>query len=458
MFNSMTKLFAKKKECFLISIRLLLILLGVSALLPAQEALQTGEAPGELHMLVGRSLVINSPARLARVSVADPNIADAIILNPNQIQINGKIPGAVSLVLWDEGNQSQTFDLFVDLDILGISQRVRDIFPDEPIEVVATKDLITLSGRASSKEVADKILQLVTAAHAKAISMIDIPAPAPAGEVLLQVRFAEVDRAAAQQFGFNFMSFPGSPLKVLGSTSTQQFGPPRFGGFDTSTGGGAAFTFSDLLNVFVFRPDVELGALIRALQQNNLLQILAEPNLLTQTGKEASFLAGGEFPFPVLQGGGASNAVTIAFKEFGVRLNFTPTLMDDGRIHLKVRPEVSALDFANALTISGFTVPALSTRRVETEMDLGDGQSFAIAGLVDDRLTNTVSKIPGFGDIPLIGQLFRSHSTSRSKAELLVIVTPRVVRPSPLEPLPQEPQFPKPFLPPAAAEGSGTDG
>ena len=433
------------------------MLLGVSTLLSAQQPVQTGEAPGELHMLVGRSLVINSPIRLARVSVADPTIADAIILTPTQIQINGKVPGAVSLVLWDEADQSQTFDLFVDLDILGISQRVREIFPEEPIEIVATKDLITLSGRASSSAVADKILQLVTAAHANVVSMIQIPAAAPAGEVLLKVRFAEVDRSAISQFGFNFMGFPGSPLKILGSTSTQQFTPPRFGGFDTSTGGGSAFTFSDLLNVFIFRPDVELGALIRALEQNNLLQILAEPNLLTQTGKEASFLAGGEFPFPVLQGG-ASNAITIQFKEFGVRLSFTPTLMDDGRIHLKVTPEVSALDFANSLTISGFTVPALSTRRVQTEMELGDGQSFAIAGLVDDRLTHTVAKIPGLGDIPLIGQLFRSHSTSRSKAELLVIVTPQVVRPSPPAALPPEPQFPRPFLPPAAAEGSNPTG
>ena len=452
----MTKHFAAAGT-LLISVQLFLILVGAAAPLRAQGALQPGEAPGELHMLVGRSLVINSPARLARVSVADPNIADAIILNPSQIQINGKVPGAVSLVLWDESGENQTFDLFVDLDILGISQRVREIFPDEPIEVAATKDLITISGRASSKEVADKILQLVSAAHPKVVSMMSIPAAAPAGEVLLQVKFAEVDQAALSQFGFNFMSFPGSPLKTLGSTSTQQFGPPRFGGFD-NIAGGAAFTFSDLLNVFVFRPDVELGALIRALQQNNLLQILAEPNLLTQTGKEATFLAGGEFPFPVLQSGTNTNAITIAFKEFGVRLNFTPTVMDDGRIHLKVMPEVSALDFANALTISGFTVPALSTRRVETEMDLGDGQSFAIAGLVDDRLTHSVAKIPGLGDIPILGQLFRSHSTTRSKAELLVIVTPRVVRPSPPDALPQEPQFPRPFLPPATPEGTGAAG
>jgi len=174
---------------------------------------------------------------------------------------------------------------------------------------------------------------------------------------------------------------------------------------------------------------VHLGAVIRALQQRNLLQILAEPNLLTQTGKEASFLAGGEFPFPVVQGGTNFTAVTIQFKEFGVRLMFTPTLTPEGKIHLKLRPEVSALDFANALTISGFLVPAISTRRVETEIELGDGQSFGIAGLVDDRLTRTASKIPWLGDIPILGALFRSMSFQKNETELIIIVTPHLVQP-----------------------------
>ena len=213
-------------------------------------------------------------------------------------------------------------------------------------------------------------------------------------------------------------------------------------------------TINDLLNIFIFRPDIHLGAVIRALKQKNLLQILAEPNLLTQTGKEASFLAGGEFPFPVVQAGASAGAVTIQFKEFGVRLSFTPTLTVDGKIHLKVMPEVSALDFANALTISGFFIPALSTRRVETQMELADGQSFAIAGLVDNRLTETIQKIPILGDIPILGRLFRSRLWNKSKTELLDLVTPRIVRPLLPGELPTGPQFPKPFLPPAAPENS----
>ena len=417
-----------------------------------QQAAPAGESPATLHLLVGRSLIINSPQRLSRVSIVNPDIADAIVVTPTQVQINGKTPGAVSLVVWDENHQSQTFDLFVDRDAVRISQAIRESFPDEPVRVEVNEDVLTVSGRVSTPEVAEKIVALASASAPKVVSLLQAEPPQePEGEVLLQVRFAEVDRAALTEFGFNFISFPGSPLKTTTSTSTQQFGPPQLEEAIGGAGASATFNLADLLNVFIFRPDVDLAATIRAMQQQNLLQILAEPNLLTKNGTEAYFLAGGEFPIPVVQGGTNFTAVTIQFKEFGVRLNFTPTIQSDGRIHLKVAPEVSALDFANALTISGFVVPAISTRRVVTEMDLGDGQSFAIAGLVDDRLTEIARKIPFLGDIPILGHLFRSRSTNRAKTELLVVVTPRIVRPAPEQPLPTEPQFPRPFLPPAAA-------
>ena len=432
---------------------------------------QTG-GPEELHLLVGRSLVISSPVRLKRVSLADPRIADALLVSPNQLLINGKVAGAVSLVLWDEFDQSQTFDLFVDLDILDVSRKIGEVFPDEPVRIEASKDMVLLSGRISSEAIADKILEVVSATTPKVISLMEVEAPPTKGEILLEVRFAEVNRAALSQYGVNL--FSTGALNTSGSTTTQQFGnfegvdiKDRFGvradpfpNIPVPTTGPATETFgiertiNDLLNIFIFRPDIHLGAVIRALKQKNLLQILAEPNLLTQTGKEASFLAGGEFPFPVVQGGTSSNAVTIQFKEFGVRLSFTPTLTVDGKIHLKVKPEVSALDFANALTISGFFIPALSTRRVETEMELADGQSFAIAGLVDNRLVETISKIPILGDIPVLGKLFRSRSLNKSKTELLVLVTPRIVKPLLPGEWPAGPQYPKPFLPPAAPEDS----
>ena len=425
---------------------LMALLVSGDIRLPAQVDPATGMLE-ELHLMVGRSLVINTPTRLKRVSVADPDIADALIVNPNQILINGKSPGAVSLVLWDELDQTESFDLFVELDVLGLAERVRELFPEEPVRVQPAKDTVILSGAVSSAEVADKIVELASAVTPKVISLLEVPTAPTKGEILLEVKFAEVNRSALSQLGVNFFRL----ADTVGAVSTQQFGALQLQG----ELGDLEFRLGDLLNIFVLNSDINLGATIRALQQKNLLQILAEPNLLTQTGKEASFLAGGEFPFPVVQGGTNFTAVTIQFKEFGVRLTFTPTLTVDGKIHLKVRPEVSALDFTNAVTLSGFFVPALSTRRIETEMELADGQSFGIAGLVDDRLTQTISKIPLLGDIPLLGALFRSRTLNKSKTELMVLVTPRIVKPLPARELPPGPKFPKPFLSPAALKGGG---
>jgi pilus assembly protein CpaC len=259
---------------------------------------------------------------------------------------------------------------------------------------------------------------------------------------MLQVRFAEVNRTAISQLGMNILSLGAA--NTIGATSTQQFGPARLQdeGIGENQGG---FALSDLLNVFLFRPDIDLAVTIKALQQKNVLQILAEPNVMALNNREASFLAGGEFPFPVLQGGN-NFGVTIQFREFGVRLNFTPQVLADNTIRLKVAPEVSALDFANALTVSGFLIPALSSRKAQTEVELRDGQSFAIAGLIDKRLSEVASKIPVLGDIPIIGNFFKSRLTNRNNTELLVMVTPRIVRPIDPNNLPAGPEFPKPFL------------
>jgi pilus assembly protein CpaC len=433
---------------------------------PAPEQQATPDSNERLHMLVGRSLVISSPTRVKRVSIADPNIVDAVVVSPSQVLLNGKNPGGVSLVLWDESDQSQTFEIFVDLDILGLSQKIREVFPNEPVRVEASKDLVMVSGHASSKAVQDQILAIVSGVTPKVVNLMDAPEPPSQGQILLEVKFAEVDRSNLTQFGVNLFS-PGTglngPASTVGATGTGQYTPPELksltsnsstGSGSTSANQGTTFSFSSLLNIFLFRPDIDLGATIEALQTKNVLQILAEPNLLTATGKEASFLAGGEFPYPVLQASSSSNAVTIQFREYGVRLTFTPTILENGEIHLKVRPEVSALDYSNALTISGFTIPALSTRRVESEMDLKDGQSFAIAGLVDDRVTRILSKVPGIGDVPILGKLFQSVSFNKSKTELLVLVTPKIVKPLPAEQSPAGPQFPVPFMTPAVPEGN----
>jgi len=188
-------------------------------------------------------------------------------------------------------------------------------------------------------------------------------------------------------------------------------------------------TIQNVLNIFLFRPDIHFGAVIQDLQQRSILQILAEPNLMAMNGQRATFLAGGEFPFPIVQPGNGFTAVTISFKPFGVKLDFTGTISSDGTIRLHVAPEVSTLDFANALAISGFAVPAISTRRAETELELRDGQSFGIAGLLDNRAQAQLSKVPGIGDIPILGQLFRSRNINKSNSELLVLVTPHIVDP-----------------------------
>jgi len=415
----------------------------------ASSALETGE-PQTLHLLVGRSLVISSPTRIKRVSLADPEIAEALVISPTQVLVNGRKPGGVSLLLWDEADQSQAFEVSVDIDVLGLSQKIHEVFPSENVHIDTSKDVVILTGNASSAVIADKIMEVVKGAAPKVTSMMQVPA-APTGEILLQVRFAEVDRTALSQFGINILSLPGA--KNVGSISTQQFAPPQLinqsGSGGTGGGTGAAsFGLSDLMNVFLFRPDINLAVTIKALQEKNLLQILAEPNLLTASGKKASFLAGGEFPYPVPQASGGSGytTITIQFKEFGVRLSFTPTFTPDGQIHLKVKPEVSSLDYTNSLQIQGYTVPGLSTRRVESEMDLADGQSFAIAGLMDNRVTEQLEKVPWIGDVPVLGKLFKSKSFQRSKDELLVVVTPTIVKPLNPAQVPHGPVFPIPFL------------
>jgi len=423
----------------------------------AQNQAQDSNEPQTLHLLVGRSLVITSPSRIKRVSLADPDIAEALVVSPTQVLVNGRKPGGVSLLIWDESDQSQAFEVSVDIDVLGLSQKIHEVFPAENVHIDTSKDVVILSGKISNTAVADKILEVVKGAAPKVTSMMEVP-PVPTGEILLQVRFAEVDRSALSQLGFNLLSTGLG--KTVGTITTQQFGgvsspeisdlfPVRGPQGNPGVTVATKETFTSALNIFLWNPNIHFGTAIQALQAKNLFQILAEPNVMTESGKEASFLAGGEFPYPTLQsasGGAGGNAVTIQFKEFGIRLSFTPVLTADGAIHLKVRPEVSTLDFSNGLIINGFSLPALSTRRVESEMSLADGQTFAIAGLVDNRVTELMNKIPGIGDVPILGKLFQSKSLSRSKNELLVIVTPHIVKPMTPDQVPHGPNYPLPFM------------
>lgn len=427
---------------------------SASAQTPAAEA--QGAAP--LRVLVGKSLLINTTERLRRVSVTDPTVADAIVVTPTQILVHGRSPGEVSLLIWDELERSRSFDLRVDVDVSAAAEEEKSVFPEEQITVTPSRSAIVLSGHVSTEDVA-KRAGMIAEAYSKNVVNVLTFGPVGAQEVLLEVKFAEVDRTAVTQLGINLFT-PGNAnttatsttgqfggLTVTPPTSTTTINPPAAAGeapIVTTTTSPGRVTVSNALNLFLFRSDINLGAVIQALQQRNLLQILAEPNLIAVNGKEASFLAGGEFPFPIVQPGQGFTAVTISFKEFGVRLKFTPVIMPNGNIHLRVVPEVSQLDFTNGITIQGFTVPALSTRRADTEFELQDGQSFVIAGLMDNRVTNIVNKVPGLGDIPILGNFFKSKNAQKSHTELMVLCTARRISPSTQPPV--TPSNPQPFL------------
>lgn len=397
---------------------------------PTSETEVKGSAP--LRVLVGKSLLINTTERLKRISVTDSSIADPQVISPTQILVHGRAAGEVSLLIWDELERSRSFDLRVDVDVSAAAEEEKAVFPDEQITVTPSLSAIVLSGHVSTEDVAKRAGQIAQAYSKNVVNVLTF-GPVGAQEVLLEVKFAEVDRNAVVQLGANFFS-PGLG-NTVGTLTTGQFG--GFGvstnSASTTTAGGTTttatnatpptITVDNALNMFLFRSDLNLGVVIQALQQQNLLQILAEPNLIAVNGKEASFLAGGEFPYPVVQPGQGFTAVTISFREFGVQLKFTPVIMPNGNIHLHVAPSVSQLDFTNALTISGFTIPALSTRKADTEFELKDGQSFVIAGLLDNRLTDIYSKVPGLGDIPILGDFFRSKNQQKSKTELMVLCT-----------------------------------
>ena len=431
--------------------------------LPEQQQPQ-GSAP--LRVMVGKSLLINTTERLRRISLTDPAIAFAQVITPTQILVHGRAPGEVSLLIWDELERSRSFDLRVDVDVSACADEEHRVFPDEQITVTPSRAAIVLSGHVTTEDVYKRAGELAGAYSPKVINVLTF-GPVGSQEVLLQVKFAEVDRTALTQLGFNILSTGAT--NSIGTVTTGQFGgfgpqsltPP--GSSTTSGTGGTttttttattvgAQTISNVLNLFLFRPDINFGAVIEALETKNLLQILSEPNLIALNGKEASFLAGGQFPFPIVQPGAGFTAVTISFKDFGVKLLFTPVIMPNGNIHLKVAPEVSTLDFSNALTISGFTVPALSTRKAETEFELQDGQSFVIAGLLDNRVTDIYNKIPGLGDIPILGQFFRSKSVQKSNTELMVLCTVRRISPDAQPPV--LPKYPQPFMDPGKFDKS----
>jgi pilus assembly protein CpaC len=383
-------------------------------------------APTDIDLLVGRSTVVNVGGPISRVSLTVPDVADAMVTAPGQLLIHGKQPGTISLFVWDKSGAIKTYEVNVRRDLSALADQMRQLFPGEPITVTGNGKDVVVSGTVSSKYVIERAADVAAGYVDKKENVVNLlkqQEGVASNQVMLRVRFAEVSRSALQELGASFI-VNGFKSDWFGRASTQQFAAPDFDS-DSNTGG---LVFSDFLNLFVFNAKEGLGGVVRALQTKGLFQSLAEPNLIATNGKEASFLAGGEYPYPVVQPSSGGNSVTIMFKEFGIRLNFTPTVLGGDLINLKVRPEVSALDFSNAISLSGFRVPALSTRRTETEVELRDGQTFAIAGLMNNTLTSTMSKIPGIGDIPILGLLFKSRAHQKNQTELVVMITPTIIK------------------------------
>jgi pilus assembly protein CpaC len=397
------------------------------ALVPA-VGLSAQQADQEIMLAKGGTTILRSPATLRDVVIGDPDVVEVSVLNATEIVVWGKQPGSSSVLMVDQAGGRRSFSVRVTVDALAIQSELARMFPGEDLQVRGVGNTVALSGTVEDRQVAIKALALAGSFVGDVEVMDNLVVPEPQ-QILLQVRFAEVSRNAMEDLGVNFsrvdpFNVRGDDEGIIGSGGAGAFS----GGF--LAGDGPEVTFSDAINFFVFHDASNVAAFIQALESKGLFKSLAEPNLLAMPAESASFLAGGEFPYPVVQGGGGTNAVTIEFREFGIRLNFVPDITNSGAIRLDVAPEVSALDFANGLQIQGFTVPALLSRRARTVVELEDGQTFAIAGLLDNSLVENINKVPILGDIPILGALFRSKEVRQNRTELLVLVTPRFVRPT----------------------------
>lgn len=421
--------------------------------LPQPTGGSTQDSANDLLVAVGKSVLVDTASPIERIAVGSSDLAEATAVSPTEVMLNGKAPGETTLIVWQAGGGRQFFNVKIHASssvandhLETLRREFRTEFPGQTLRVSSENGLIFLRGSVKDLNNSDRAVQIASTAG-KVVNLLYVDVPVAEPQILLKVRFASVDRTASKQLGINLFSLGAA--NSIGSVSTQQFSPPAISNPGGTAGTPASATLSNLLNLFIFRPDLNLGATIEALETSGVVQILAEPNLLTSNGKQGSFLAGGEFPYPVVQGttGGGVGAVTIQFKEFGIRLNFIPTITPRGSIRLQVAPEVSSLDLTNGVTISGFTVPGLDIRKAKTEVELEEGQSFAISGLLDNRDTKNFSKIPFLGDIPVLGKFFQSIAITKTNTELIVIVTPQIVYPIPAsEPLPQL-KYPDKFMP-----------
>jgi pilus assembly protein CpaC len=384
-------------------------------------------------LYANRSLLLHFDETLQRVAISEPKIAEAVIVTPTQVLVNAKSFGHCTLIVWSavDPDRPGFFQVTVGADLDPLIRRVRALFPSENIAIEPVEDRLILSGTVSSEKVAERVAQFFEGMGVKVVNLL-APAPASTKQVLLQVRVAEVNRRALQELGANYTIAQQAVPAFIG---TNMFHTP----LGSLVGGVANMTFSDMVNLALFQRSSGAGAFIRALQSRNAIRTLAEPNIIALNGQKASFLAGGEFPYPVAQGTGGNIAITIQFREFGVRLNFTPTIVEGDRIRLELEPEVSALDFTSGITIAGTRIPGLVNRKAKTTVELEDGQSFALAGLLSNEVTRIATPIPGLSFLPILGYLFRSQRYVNNETELVFICTAHVVKPVSPEQLPPLP-------------------
>lgn len=409
-----------------IPVILLLACLGLSFPAAARATFKQGVAGASatrLHLQANQSFLLDSTLDIRRVSIGKPEIADVTVVTPKQLMVTGKAPGETTLIYWTAAGVPTSVDVNVWVEN-GARKSLEAIVPGEKFEMSGTPETMILTGSLSSETAQHR---LVESAKAYTKNVVNLLAVERVEQVMLQVRVAEVDRKIVKELGVNFLFKTGD---VVGGYSPPNGFSPFSGAVNPLAAGGVSpsFSFSDAVNLFVAKPGT-FAAFLRAMNDRGALKVLAEPNLIVANGGEGKFLAGGEFPVVYNTSNGGTAGTTVIYKEFGVRLNFQPKITPNGEIHLKIYQEVSELDFSNAVVLTGFRIPALKSRKAESSLQLGDGQTFALAGLIDNKISKQVSKIPLLGDIPILGALFRSTRYQQEETELVVMVTPTIIRP-----------------------------
>lgn len=441
------------------------VLFGV-VLVVAGAARMSAQNAEDLRLTAGKSVIMDYPSDVGTINTSNPDVVDVTLRTTREILLSPKSTGSATLIVWNRANQRTLYNINVEMNLESLRQLYKDSFPTENIVVHSSRDTITLTGMVSNREVADKAAALAAGFAKTVLNNLLLPIPGAEKQILLRVKFAELDREKEVQFGVNLLAAPGNNLigantgqfnntsisssltipSIAAGTSTGSTTTGSTTTSNVSTGNNAVVSITQALTLFALDPTKNLGAFIKALQQETILQILAEPNLVASNGKEASFLVGGQFPVPVVQGGATSGAVTVQFKNFGINLTFTPNITPGGNINLKLKQEVSALDYAHAVSLNGGTVPALTTRTTESTVELGSGQSFVVSGLVNRQESYVMSKVPFISSIPILGALFKSKDVTDQRADLLMIVTPEITMPLGLNDTKPEIFMPKDFL------------